>query len=849
MRARGRRCCSVVSGASGTPSERIRTSMQDSRTVKLASSRLPAAMQPLPIDPLLPEIVASLRAHPTLVLEAPPGAGKTTRVPRALLDAGLARARRDRGARAATAGRAHGGAAGGRRAGREARRHGRLPGAVRGRVERADARPLRDRGGPRAPARRVAGARRRGRGRARRVPRAAPAGRRRARARRAPAPDAPARPARRRDERDARDGPLAAYLGAPVLRCGGPSLRRGDRAPPAARRSAARLAGRLRRAAARRGGPRRRRPRVLARGRRRSGGRARPARSSPTEADLLARAASRRSLARGAGHGRAPGVAPQGRSSRRTSPSRRSRSTASSRSSTPGLARVASQAPWSGFPRLRVEKVSRASATQRAGRAGRTRPGRCLRLYTRADFESRPEHDAPEIRRLDLAQTGSSWRRRAPRTFRGSRRRPRRTRARPRSYSRRLGALDARRPDRDRARDAPLRRASARGARRRRGRATRRRRAMRASRPRSWPRATSARRAARSSASEGEGHGDGASDLVALLDLVPRSGGLPVLGRARCAPLGSTRAPRTRSRARRRSSSARRAEAARDEEATRRARRTENGPRDSRSSAGTPIASPGACGPEGAALALAGGGSAELAETSVVRDAEWIVALDAEERHARARGGVHRRAPRERDRARVAPRSVPGRHRRACEVRWDAHAERVEAREEMIWGGLVLHASEGADAPEQEARASSPKRRSPPALGPSRRAKRWIGGWRAPASRLRSERRWSRPTTRPCARARRAVRRHAGASPSSGTRACSMRSGPDRAPRRRRSPRARAGTLAMGRRRGRLRGRQAAGDRVAPAGLLRDDRRTAQWAAAACRSSWSSSRPTGGPCR
>ena len=47
-------------------------------------------MQPLPIDSLLPEIVASLRAHPTLVLEAPPGAGKTTRVPRALLDAGLA---------------------------------------------------------------------------------------------------------------------------------------------------------------------------------------------------------------------------------------------------------------------------------------------------------------------------------------------------------------------------------------------------------------------------------------------------------------------------------------------------------------------------------------------------------------------------------------------------------------------------------------------------------------------------------------------------------------------------------------------------------------------------------------
>lgn len=48
------------------------------------------AMQPLPIDPLLPQIVATLREARRLVLRAPPGAGKTTRVPAALLDAGLA---------------------------------------------------------------------------------------------------------------------------------------------------------------------------------------------------------------------------------------------------------------------------------------------------------------------------------------------------------------------------------------------------------------------------------------------------------------------------------------------------------------------------------------------------------------------------------------------------------------------------------------------------------------------------------------------------------------------------------------------------------------------------------------
>ena len=46
-------------------------------------------MLALPVDSLLPEIVASLRRCPNLVIEAPPGAGKTTRVPSALLDAGF----------------------------------------------------------------------------------------------------------------------------------------------------------------------------------------------------------------------------------------------------------------------------------------------------------------------------------------------------------------------------------------------------------------------------------------------------------------------------------------------------------------------------------------------------------------------------------------------------------------------------------------------------------------------------------------------------------------------------------------------------------------------------------------
>ncbi|MGH7284436.1 MAG: ATP-dependent helicase HrpB [Polyangiaceae bacterium] len=69
-----------------------------------------------------------------------------------------------------------------------------------------------------------------------------------------------------------------------------------------------------------------------------------------------------------------------------------------------GLARAASHDPWSGFSKIELAKISRASATQRAGRAGRTRPGVCLRLYTKGDLDRRPEHDAPEIAKADLTQ-------------------------------------------------------------------------------------------------------------------------------------------------------------------------------------------------------------------------------------------------------------------------------------------------------------------------------------------------------------------------------------------------------------------------------------------------------------
>lgn len=69
-----------------------------------------------------------------------------------------------------------------------------------------------------------------------------------------------------------------------------------------------------------------------------------------------------------------------------------------------GLARFAEYSPWSGLPTLRVGRVSKASVKQRAGRAGRTGPGRVLRLYAEEDYLRRPEQQIPEILRSDLSQ-------------------------------------------------------------------------------------------------------------------------------------------------------------------------------------------------------------------------------------------------------------------------------------------------------------------------------------------------------------------------------------------------------------------------------------------------------------
>lgn len=67
-----------------------------------------------------------------------------------------------------------------------------------------------------------------------------------------------------------------------------------------------------------------------------------------------------------------------------------------------GLARQMHIEPSVGMDRLRLVPIARDSADQRAGRAGRTQPGRCIRLWDEPGHRSRPERTEPEIRRVDL---------------------------------------------------------------------------------------------------------------------------------------------------------------------------------------------------------------------------------------------------------------------------------------------------------------------------------------------------------------------------------------------------------------------------------------------------------------
>ena len=68
-----------------------------------------------------------------------------------------------------------------------------------------------------------------------------------------------------------------------------------------------------------------------------------------------------------------------------------------------GQARILAFDPAVGLDRLELAAISQASAEQRAGRAGRLQPGHCVRLWSGSQHGSRPAHNEPEVRRVDLA--------------------------------------------------------------------------------------------------------------------------------------------------------------------------------------------------------------------------------------------------------------------------------------------------------------------------------------------------------------------------------------------------------------------------------------------------------------
>ncbi len=69
-----------------------------------------------------------------------------------------------------------------------------------------------------------------------------------------------------------------------------------------------------------------------------------------------------------------------------------------------GLARIPRYDPHRGINTLLIERISQSSAEQRTGRAGRTAPGKCIRLWSKAEHAGRAVQELPEIHRLDLSE-------------------------------------------------------------------------------------------------------------------------------------------------------------------------------------------------------------------------------------------------------------------------------------------------------------------------------------------------------------------------------------------------------------------------------------------------------------
>ena len=111
-----------------------------------------------------------------------------------------------------------------------------------------------------------------------------------------------------------------------------------------------------------------------------------------------------------------------------------------------GLARVPRFEPASGMTRLETVRVSRAAAEQRKGRAGRVAPGLCYRLWSEAEHKSLAQYPTPEIREADLAPLAlelAVWGARDAASLAWLDPPPAQALAQARALLERLGALDA----------------------------------------------------------------------------------------------------------------------------------------------------------------------------------------------------------------------------------------------------------------------------------------------------------------------------------------------------------------------------------------------------------------------
>jgi ATP-dependent helicase HrpB len=365
-----------------------------------------------------------------------------------------------------------------------------------------------------------------------------------------------------------------------------------------------------------------------------------------------------------------------------------------------GLARVASHSPWSGLPTLEVRKISRASAAQRAGRAGRTRAGRVVRLYARHDHDSRPAYETPEVEREDLSESYLALAGlgvlAGPDGFEWFEPPPAPAAAAARTLLQRLGAIEAS------GAITPLGR-----------------------RLLALPAHPRLARLAVEAADRGAA--DGGALLAALLgerDLRDRrnldGASLPATGASDLLEQMAVfeEAARARfdpDRCRRLGVNSGAAQAVeRSRRQLRGALRPQSGVRPVTGEAAeqpllmaTLSAYPDRVArrrsPGSDEVVLVGGGSARLEPVSVVREAELLVAIDAEERRGdRPRPGVSRAEARVRLASAVTQEMLldlfPAALRYDTAVGWNGQAERVEATERLLYEDLVL----------EETRAASP---------------------------------------------------------------------------------------------------------------------------------------------